>query len=421
MRILHISNAYKPAYRMGGTVFTSQEITRRQVALGHQVTVFTTNCNADEDLDVPVDSPQTVDGVEVWYFKRKEYIKTLLPFVPYLSKSTGFLYAPRLRSELRRVLPEFDVVHTHTPFVYTTYAGCCEARKTGTPVVYQAHGSLDPGRLEFRSHKKRLYISLIERRLMNSATLLLALTRAEADGYKAIGVNGDCEIVPNGVDVAAYAVQHEGIAARKFGLSDDATLVLFLGRIHRQKGADSLLEAFIAASGELSNAVLLMAGPDEHDLEKQFKRRVAEAGLTKRVVFAGMVSGELKRDLLARANLFCLPSDGEGFSIALLEALASGTATLISPGCHFPEIESAGLGLQVDPKVKNIADALLALVRDPDRLRRMGLTARDFVSRTYDWDSVVNRLIEVYGRAIHMRKVTERVDNSRAEGSAQRV
>jgi glycosyltransferase involved in cell wall biosynthesis len=109
------------------------------------------------------------------------------------------------------------------------------------------------------------------------------------------------------------------------------------------------------------------------------------------------VTGQAKRDLLARADLFCLPSDGEGFSMAVLEALASATPVLLSRGCHFPEAEAAGAGRVVDATPHDLAEALGPLLSDTARLAAMGQRGLALVTRDYSWKAVVSRLEEAYG------------------------
>src|SRR5689334_16943283 len=115
-----------------------------------------------------------------------------------------------------------------------------------------------------------------------------------------------------------------------------------------------------------------MAGPDEWGVQAKFQQWVQEAGLSERILFTGMVTGQDKLALLARADLFCLPAEGEGFSMAVLEALASGTAVLLSPGCNFPEVAPAGVGRISDPSPTPLAQALAEMLADPDALRAMG-------------------------------------------------
>ena len=102
MRILFSALGYKPAYRIGGPVVVVTALAENLVKRGHQVVVFTSNSNLDEDLEVPMNQPVMVDGVEVWYFEHKEPLKKYLPFVPYISQSVGYLYLPLLQKCLTK-------------------------------------------------------------------------------------------------------------------------------------------------------------------------------------------------------------------------------------------------------------------------------------------------------------------------------
>ena len=400
MRILFAVHGYKPAYRLGGPIISVSALAEKLVSRGHEVIVFTTNSNLDEDLDVPADQPIVVDGVEVWYFRRDDFIQNRMGFLPYLAKSIGFLYASRMRSELDRVVPKVDIVHTHMPFIYPTYAASRAALRHGKPLFYHQRGVFDPKRLSFRSWKKWLYIRLFERPVLRRATTLVALTPAEVTSYRALGTSTHCEVIPNGIHVDRYRTIPVGNVDSRWGISPGSQVVLFMGRIHPIKGADLLVDAFMEVADRVPSAVLVMAGPDEFGLEQQMRVRVEERGLAGRVVFTGMVSGEDKLDLLARADLFCLPSDAEGFSIAILEALASGTAVLISPGCHFPEVQTAGAGVVAAPTSSAFAAAMAELLERPQELREMGARGRAFVSERYGWDEIADNMIAAYERAL---------------------
>src|SRR5207244_8141725 len=108
MRILYALHGYKPAYKLGGPIHAVSAIAELLVRKGHEVIVFASNSNLDEDLDVTTNQCIDVNGVQVWYFKREEPIQRWLPFVPYLSKSIGFLYAPAMKAELDRIIPTVD-------------------------------------------------------------------------------------------------------------------------------------------------------------------------------------------------------------------------------------------------------------------------------------------------------------------------
>lgn len=396
MKILYAVHGYKPAYRVGGPTQSVSAAAEMLVRMGHEVTVFTTNSNLDEDLDVPTDQPVEVDGVRVWYFRREEPLKRWLPFIPYLSQSMGFLYAPAMGEALDRVVPGMDLVHTHIPFVYPTYKASQTALRYGKPLFYHQRGVFDPERLKFRGFKKRLYIQAVERPIMRSATTLFALTEAEVDSYRALAVNTPCRIIPNGVDVSLYRQKPDPEFGARWDIPPQALVILFMSRVHPVKGAEKLLEAFMRVHACFPDAILVMAGPDEWGVEQKYRQAVRQAGINGHVLFPGMVSGSDKLDLLARADLFCLPSDAEGFSMAVLESLASSTPVLLSPGCHFAEVEKAGAGRIVDANPESMAIVLAELLSDPARLREMGRLGREFVAREYTWDSITDQLVDAY-------------------------
>lgn len=399
LRVLFAVHGYKPAYRIGGPILSVSAVAERLVRRGHHVTVFTTNSNLDQDLDVPLDQAVDVDGVEVWYFRRQDPGKGMASLLPYVFRSMGFLYAPAMAAALDGLVPQVDLVHTHLPFIYPTYAAAHAAFRHRRPLFYHQRGVFDPNRLKFRALKKRLFLFAVERPILRRATTLFALTPAEVESYRALGVQTPCRVVPNGIDVALYRTE-PGPAFDRSRIPDSATVVLFLGRLHPTKGADELLEAFLRVAGDRPDCVLVLGGPDEWNLEARFRDRIQSSRAAERVLFPGMVSGEAKLDLLARADLFCLPSDAEGFSMAVLEALSSATPVMISPGCHFPEVEAADAGRVVETAPGPMAAALSDLMSDRARLSVMGRRGRDLVARQYGWDAVVDAIEDAYREGI---------------------
>ena len=394
MKILITSPGYPPAYQIGGPVTVVASLAEALVEKNQSVVVFATNCNMNEDLDIQYECPEYMKGVEVWYFKRKEPLKTLFPSITYFSKSMGYLYAPSMLRQLYKKVPEMDLVHVHLPFIYPTFASARVARICQKPLFYHQHGIFDPTRLKFRSLKKKIYLRLIEQPILRSATTLIALTEQESEDYKTLCRDVPCRIIPNGVDVTQYRTEPK--SSNILNLHPDAQVVLYLGRLHPLKGVDLLIDAFLEASKYLPDAVLVVAGPDEFKLEKELKLKVMAHGLCERVIFTGLVTGELKIELLARANLFCLPSFSEGFSVAILEALASGTPVLISPGCHFTEVERVKAGKVIEPDSAIMAESIIELLKDKKLLISMGIEGQKFVKDNFSWKIIAEELLDVY-------------------------
>jgi glycosyltransferase involved in cell wall biosynthesis len=406
MKILYALHSYKPAYRVGGPILSVSAIAERLVKRGHEVTVFASNSNLDEDLDVECGRPVCLNSVQVWYFRRKDPLKRWLPFIPYFSKSMGFLYTPGMKVELARLLPTLDCVHTHLPFVYPSYAAAKAAINHRKPLFYHQRGVFDPERLHFRGLKKRLYIEIIEKPIMNKATTLIALTEAERESFRRLAIGTHCEILPNGIDCNLHKTSPEPGSLQRLGIKDSNFVILFLGRLQPIKGADLLLEAFLKISRDFPEAVLVLAGPDEFRIEARFKKKAHESGLSDRIIFPGMVQGNEKINLLARADVFCLPSVGEGFSMAILEAMASGKPVMISPGCHFPEVARHNAGWIVERNIGKWTAMLTSALACPDDVRVRGRAALNLVRTSYSWDSIVERLEAVYAEGITREKAS---------------
>src|SRR5262249_11982819 len=217
-----------------------------------------------------------------------------------------------------------------------------------------------------------LYLKHVEIPILRRATTLIALTEAEIQSYRRLGVETPCRVIPNGIDSSHYAMPNTPSAFEPLGIGPDRKVILFLGRIHPIKGADRLLAAFLRVHAAFPDAVLVLAGPDEFGLEASLRHRADALLRTRRVIFPGMLDGPRKTELLARADLFCLPSDAEGFSMAVLEAMASSAAVLLSPGCHFPEVEREGAGMVSDVSPAALASALAKLLSDEQALAKMG-------------------------------------------------
>jgi glycosyltransferase involved in cell wall biosynthesis len=241
-------------------------------------------------------------------------------------------------------------------------------------------------------------------------TTLVALTENERESYKLLGFQTPCHVVPNGIHVHNYLQNYNKDLSNALNIPPDTLMILFLGRIHPIKGADLLLDAFYEVVPEIPEALMVIAGPDESSQMHKLKNDVRIRDLSQKVLFPGMVSGEQKLQLLARADLFCLPSMAEGFSMAVLEAMASATPVMISPGCHLPEVERNGAGVVLERNPRKWAEGLVRLLKDPKKLRYMGQMTIRIVRESYTWEKVVIKLEEVYieGIARHGKELVRR-------------
>jgi glycosyltransferase involved in cell wall biosynthesis len=172
--------------------------------------------------------------------------------------------------------------------------------------------------------------------------------------------------------------------------------VLFFARLHAKKGLDLLAEALRRVAGDRPDLHLLLAGTDD-GAWAPFLARIEESGLTGRITYLGHVSGEQARRVWAAADAFVLPSYSEGFSMAILEALACRLPCLITTACYFPEVAAARGAIVVEPAAEDVTRGLRELLeRAPEERADLGRRGRRLVESDYTWDRQAHRLAAIY-------------------------
>jgi glycosyltransferase involved in cell wall biosynthesis len=256
---------------------------------------------------------------------------------------------------------------------------------------------LEPWALSYKSNKKRLYYTLIEKPSLDRANAIQMLSSSEVDRVQPLNLKASLAIVPNGIHTEQFETTlNPDIFYQKFPHTCDRPLILFLARIDPKKGLDLLAEAFTKVHHLFPEAHLIIAGPDNIGFLSTVRHYFAEADCLDAVTFTGMLTGELKYSALAAAQIYVAPSYSEGFSMSVLEGMAAGLPCVITTGCNFPEAATARTAEVVDIDAEAIAEALLRCLNDPQQAKAMGDRARQFIFDRYTWNSIAAKLLEVY-------------------------
>ncbi|MFT3913257.1 MAG: glycosyltransferase [Anaeromyxobacteraceae bacterium] len=307
--------------------------------------------------------------------------------------------APGLARALAAAPPE--LLHLHGLFTWTSKDACDFGRRTGRPVVVSPHGMLEAPALARSAWKKRVFRAFVEDDNLRRAACLHALNAEEARSFRAFGLTSPVAIVPNGVELPDIAgAPPRDALRRRFPSLSPGRLLLFLGRLHPKKGLHVLVDAWarLAKAGTLDREgwSLVVAGPDQLGHEAEVRRDAEARGLGGRVHFVGPLWGEAKAEAFAAADAFALPSYTEGFSIAVLEAMAWRLPVVITRACNF-DVEAPGAGLLCEADAASVAAALETLLsRSPAERAALGAAGRALVERAYTWPSVAASLIAVY-------------------------
>jgi colanic acid/amylovoran biosynthesis glycosyltransferase len=172
--------------------------------------------------------------------------------------------------------------------------------------------------------------------------------------------------------------------------------VLTVGRQVQIKGQAMLLYALadLRERGLDVEVTMIGQGPKHDDL----RRIAAELGVSGHVTLTGAIGQDEIRDYYRRADVFCLPSFAEGVPVVLMEAMAMELPVIATRIMGVPELVDHGVsGLVVPPAREDLlADAIEALVRDPERRREMGLAGRMKVAEEFNLRTEAERLRDVY-------------------------
>ena len=380
MRILQIVPHYIPAYHYGGVQHVSHFLGKHLVRLGHEVAVCTTNL-ADEDrnLDVPIDEPITLEGVKVYYE----------PVC--LMRYWGF--SPRM---VRRIWKEScwaDVIIIHFHYQFASLIGGFISRIRKKPYVIFTHGSLNRYSVEERSaFRKKCYLTLLESKNFRNAIFTAFHSPEEMENSLKYG---QCQVVPNGIDPDEFSsLPKVGYFRERYPETQGRIVYLYLGRLASGKGLDLLMPAFQQLVQRRQDVHLILAGDDERGYASTIRRVIGELKIAKNVTLTGLINGHLKLGALQDADMFVLPSRGEGMSIAMLEAMYMGLPVVVSDRVGlWRQIVERGAGLVVPLEINKLAMALMKVGENQDR-RVMGQKGRLLVETKYTWDTIAQNLVE---------------------------
>ena len=368
------------APRVGGAERQAQRLARALMRRGARVRVLTPR----EDATLPEEDQ--VEGIAV---RRIPY-----PRVPGIGAAVLVF---RVMADL--LFGHDDVIHVHIPgpmLVAAVLAG----RIRRVPVLLK-FANLSPGRGIWvdvpERGIRRWMIEAAARRVDGVVAISSRIGRAaEEGGWRRVGQ------IPNGIDLVTMAdeLPPRAQARRTLAVEGDP-IVLFVGRLSWQKGADVLLDAWVRFARRRPGARLLLLGTGPE--EAKLRRQAEELGVAATVDFRG-----LRRDVgphYAAADLFVLPSRFEGFPNVLLEAMSAGLPSIASRVSGSEDaLENGRNGLLVPPgEAAPLVEALFELADNPRMRTIMGAEARKTAEARYDINRVAEQTLAFYGELIERR------------------
>lgn len=386
MNILHIIPSYYPAIKHGGPISSVHLLNKALVKKGIVVHVLTTTSGI-ENNNIVINEWQNIDGVKVKYF----------PYYFY----EHYTFSPHLFCSALNEIKKYDLVHITAFWNFPTLVGCIGSLLNKKPYIISPRGVLYKDAINIKSkYIKKLYFNLIANHYLRRASAVHFTTQDEKDNVaNFVKVKCPSFVVPNGLDIAEYnSLPKRGDFKEKYLLLREKKYILFLGRIHKQKGLDILINAFKELCKFDNDLFLVIAGPDfgyKNEVEKQLN----QYGLLNKTLFAGMLTGRSKLAAYVDAEVFVLPSYFENFGMVAIEAMACGTPIVITNKVGIykdVENEKYKSGLVVDPKAESIYQGIKSLLNNTALRDEIVINGRNLVRENYNIDKVADMMIDVY-------------------------
>jgi glycosyltransferase involved in cell wall biosynthesis len=387
MHILHVVPTYIPAHRYGGPISSVHGLCRALARLGHDVHVFTTNVDGDNDSDVPLGSPVNIDGVKVQYFPSKR-IRRLY-------------WSPPMKKVLEKQMQDFNILHLHSIFLWPTWAAARIARKVEKPYIISPRGMLVKELIKRKStFAKNLWIALIGKKNFQRAAAIHVTTENEKKELERFGFHlPSVFIVPNGVDLEETRTSINNVSLSIAQLIRQKPFLLFLGRINWKKGLDRLLPSLTY----VPDIRLVIAGNDEENYKPEIEALAVSHGISDRITFAGPAYRDDKAALLQHASALVLLSYSENFGIVVLEAMAAGCPVVVTPEVGLSDmVRETGSGIVVQGEPDQIGNGIKNLLSNSDLMRRMGENGQKAVEERFTWAIVAGQMERVYQNILGM-------------------
>ena len=407
MRVLHVIPSVSPSD--GGPSFAMPLMAKGLELQGVHVDVATTEGDRDQRINQ--------NGVSVFYFQRQsEFYKVSLPLSKWLSTH----------------IRDYDLVHIHALFSYSSYAAARLATKNGVPYIVRPLGVLNRWGMQNRRRLlKRLSFRFIEQRIVHDAAAIHYTSQQERLEAEETGVRNQSVVIPLAVDLSGFReLPGPEPFYERFQHARGSETILFLSRLDPKKGLDLLLRAFAKCDGRrmtgdgrpvtgdgrpssvvgrpsssvarrpsssVTGPLLVIAGDGDDQFVAGLRRLAGELGIADGILWAGFLGGDDKLSAMAAASLFVLPSYSENFGIALAEAMAAGLPCVMSDQVGIAvDAKEYDAGLVVPCEVGPLASAMQRLLDDPGLRGRLGASARRLVNDRFSVEAMGDSLVKLY-------------------------
>jgi len=378
-RILIFAAYFYP--HVGGYEKIVYELSRRLVQNGYEIDILT--CNTEKVL-----AYEELDSMHIYRLPCWNALNSTYPIPkPCL---TSFKILRRL---LRK---NYDVIHTQTRFFITSFLGLIFAKLNRAPLMHTEYGA----RHSIISNKvidliSRAYDHSIGALIVRAARRNIGVSEAACEFLKHLGAT-NIQLVHDGIDTTIFKKKEDTNYRQKAGISKDAIVITFVGRLIYAKGVQDLISAFSRIKDTAPEVKLLIVGdgPYRAELENLAQQTDCHGS----ILFLGQRNQDEVIDVLSATDIFVNPSYSEGLPTSVMEAASISIPIIATDVGGTREIittDKTGILIKAGD-VGQLAEELCRLLANAELREKLGENARIFVERKFNWDKITGEYIKLY-------------------------
>ncbi|OWT33191.1 glycosyl transferase GT4 family protein [Methanobrevibacter sp. 87.7] len=390
MNILHVVPSFVPCFAAGGVVNASYQIAKKQVELGHNVTIYTTDTCINR-LKFENNYNVNQDGIHVYYFKN----------ISNSFKNKFTIDTPcGLKKHLKENIGNFDIIHIHEHRHSLAILTHKYAMKNNIPYIIQSHGSVLP--FFQKETIKNIFDKIWGFNILHDASKAFALTPIEKEQYLKMGIKEEnIKIIPLGINLEEYNNLPEKNQFRsKYNINNEK-LLIFIGRLNKIKGLDLLIKSFNDFLNNTKEKVkLAIIGPD-NGFENEIKKLIKEYDLSDEIILTGPLYKKEKLEALVDCDAFIMPSQYESFTTSGLEAMAASKPLILTECNHIATWVNNNCGLSCKYDIKSLSNTISKLLSNKELMETYGENGRKLIEEKYNWNNIINEIMKIYTETIN--------------------
>ena len=382
MRVCLVSSSFYPAIFYGGPISSTWDLSKKLGEKNIEVYVSTTNADGNKRI-------KDIDTKE--HIKQAENV-----FVRYYHEQLINIFSFSFLFGIFSDIKKSDVVYIQYLFHYTVLFSLLFSVLLRKKIIICPRGSFSSFTLSNkRSWLKRLWLFLFISPLKNKI-IWQASSYLEKEDILFYFPKVDVKIIPDGIDVDSFSNSNKidkKELLKKYTNKDfkNVSDVIFsMGRLHKIKRFDVLIDAFKLYLDENKNAKLLIAGADD-GVRNALENQIKELKLEDSVFLIGLVNFSQKKELLSNCSFFSLSSDFESFGIVVSEALSCGVPVVVSDKTSWNNIERNNCGIFVKNQKEDFCTAF-------HQIKERNFTSencRRYVKDNFDWGIITKKFLTI--------------------------